>query len=184
LKLKDNGIVVYNMGYGTSNPNLMNLTIAEIVKQTSFSIADIIVWKKQTAMPNSPSKNRLTRICEFVYILCRKDELYTFDANKKIISNNGNAIFYESINNIISAKNNDGECSLNKATYSTQLVRNLMKIYAKPNSIIYDPFMGTGTTAIACIEENMSFIGSEISLSQCEYANNRVKTKLSQHKLF
>lgn len=184
LKLKDNGVVIYNMGYGTSNPNLMNLTIAEIVKQTPFSIADIIIWKKQTAIPNSPSKNRLTRICEFVYVLCRKDELYTFEANKKIISNNGNAIFYESINNIISAKNNDGECSLNKATYSTQLVRNLIKIYAKPNSIIYDPFIGTGTTAIACIEENMRFMGSEISLGQCEYANNRIKEKLSQLKLF
>lgn len=119
LKLKDNGVVIYNMGYGTSNPNLMNLTIAEIIKQTPFSIADIIVWKKQTAIPNSPSKNRLTRICEFIYVLCRKDELYTFEANKKIISNNGNSNFYESINNIISAKNNDGECSLNKATYST-----------------------------------------------------------------
>lgn len=59
-----------------------------------------------------------------------------------------------------------------------------MKIYAKPNSIIYDPFMGTGTTAMACIEENMSFIGSEISLSQCEYANNRIKLKLSQTKMF
>lgn len=95
--IKKDGVIIYNMGYGTENPNLMNLTISNIITQTNFSLADIIVWKKTTAMPNSPSKNRLTRICEFVYILCRKDELYSFNANKKIISENGNAIFYDSI---------------------------------------------------------------------------------------
>ena len=182
--LKKDGVIIYNMGYGTENPNLMNLTISNIITQTKFSLADIIVWKKTTAMPNSPSKNRLTRICEFVYILCRKNELYTFNANKKVISESGNAVFYDSIDNIISAKNNDGSNELNKATFSTELVRKLSKIYALENSLIYDPFMGTGTTAVACLIDKHNYIGSEISIKQVIYANERINEYNKQTKLF
>lgn len=182
--LKKDGVIIYNMGYGTENPNLMNLTISNIISNTNFSLADIIVWKKTTAMPNSPSKNRLTRICEFVYIICRKDELYSFNANKKIISENGNAVFYESIDNIISAKNNDGSNDLNKATFSTEFVRKLSKIYALENSLIYDPFMGTGTTAISCLMDKHNYIGSEISYKQVNFANERINEFNKQFKLF
>ena len=182
--LKKDGVVIYNMGYGTENPNLMSLTIANIIQKTNFSLADIIVWKKSTAMPNSPSKNRLTRICEFVYIFCRKDELYSFNANKKIISESNNAKFYESINNYIDAPNNDESNELNKATFSTKFVRKLLNIYAKENSIVYDPFMGTGTTAKACIIDNHKFIGSELSQSQVYYANKRLEPYFNQLTLF
>jgi site-specific DNA-methyltransferase (adenine-specific) len=52
-------------------------------------------------------------------------------------------------------------------------------MYARPNSTIYDNFMGTGTTAIACINKNMNFIGSEISKEQCEFAENRIQKSLT-----
>jgi site-specific DNA-methyltransferase (adenine-specific)/modification methylase len=182
--LKKDSIVIYNMGYGTENPNLMNITISSIIQNTNFSLADIIVWKKNTAMPNSPSKNRLTRICEFVYIFCRKEELYSFNANKKILNESNGAKFYESIDNFINAKNNDESNDLNKATFSTEFVRKLFKIYAKENSLVYDPFMGTGTTAKACIIDKHNFIGSELSKSQVDYANKRLQPYLDQQTLF
>ena len=50
----------------------------------------------------------------------------------------------------------------------------LLNIYAKNNSVIYDPFMGTGTTAVACRQLGHSYIGSELSPQQCEYANSRI----------
>jgi DNA modification methylase len=44
-----------------------------------------------------------------------------------------------------------------------------------PNSkIIFDPYMGSGTTAIASIKENRNWIGSEISSEYCEIANKRI----------
>lgn len=83
------------------------------------------------------------------------------------------------IYNLIEAPNNDGSCNLNKATYSSELCEQLLYIYAKPNSIIYDTFMGTGTTAIACEKFNpntdMMCIGSELSTTQVEYSKNRLK---------
>ena len=88
---------------------------------------------------------------EFVYVIVRKDEIKSFNANKEISSvrNNGQKM-YKNYFNFIEAKNNDGSCSLNKATYSSELCEKLLEIYAQPNSIVYDSFMGTGTTAIAC----------------------------------
>lgn len=146
-------------------------------------IADCIVWKKKTAVPNSTSKNKLTRICEFVFVIVRKDEFMTFSSNKKIKSTSlKGQNFYEVFYNIIEAKNNDGANLLNKATFSTDLVKKLLLIYAKSGSIIYDSFMGTGTTAFACRELGFDFVGSEMSKPQCEYANNRLKS--AQTSLF
>jgi len=181
---KKDSVILYNMGYGTENPNLMNLTVSNIIENTNYSLADIIVWKKNTATPDNASINKLTRICEFVYIFCRKKELKTFKTNKKIVTKTKIANFYEPIYNFIQAKNNDESNDINKATFSTEFVRKLLNIYAKPSSLVYDPFMGTGTTAKACIIDKHNFIGSELSKKQVDYAEKRLKPYLAQTTLF
>lgn len=183
--MKKDGVVVYNMSYGAENTEAMSLTVADIIRNTNFTLADIIVWKKDSATPNNVSKNRLTRIVEFVYVFCRKDELMTFNANKKVLSerDTGQKIF-ENVFNFIMARNNDGSTDLNKATYSTELVTKLLKIYFKENSVVYDPFMGTGTTAVSVINHKCDFIGSELSEAQTEYANERIKKALGNVGLF
>jgi DNA modification methylase len=50
----------------------------------------------------------------------------------------------------------------------------LFDIYADEGYIIYDPFIGTGTTANACVLNRLNYIGSELSPKQCEYAENRI----------
>jgi DNA modification methylase len=60
----------------------MWLLIAEIIKQTDFTVADCISWKKQNALPNATSKNKLTRICEFIFVFVRKSEYLSFNTNK------------------------------------------------------------------------------------------------------
>ena len=62
----------------------------------------------------------------------------------------------------------------NKATFSSELCEKLLSIYAKPGSVVYDPFMGSGTTAVACMKMGFDCIGSEISAAHCEYARNRL----------
>jgi len=182
--LINNGVILYNMSYGTENTTLMSLVIADIIKYTNFTLADIIIWKKQTATPNNVSHNKMTRIVEFIYVFCRKDEFHTFNCNKiKLKERNTGQSIYENVYNYICAKNNDNSTELNKATYSTELVRKLLLMYTKENDLIYDSFMGTGTTANACIIENRNYIGSEISKEQCDYAIDRLKAT-NQPKLF
>jgi DNA modification methylase len=110
----------------------------------------------------------------------------TYTANKTVTSvRETGQKMYGVVYNYISAPNNDGSCSLNKATYSTKLCTDLLTIYAKDNSTVYDPFMGTGTTAVACRQMGHSYIGSELSPQQCAYANDRIfgVTKIEKQQL-
>ena len=188
--LNENGIVLYNVSYGSENPDVMWLAMADIIKRTNFMIADCIIWKKNSALPNNTSKNKLTRITEFVFVLCRKNEFKTFNANKKVTSHNSKGqAYYENIFNFIEAPNNDGTCKLNKATFSSELCLKLLDIYANENSVVYDSFMGTGTTAVACAkfnngDNNIICIGSELSEAQIQFSKERLeKIKTVQNEL-
>jgi len=183
--LKANGSVLYNISYSSENTDLIWKFVAEIINRTNFTTADTIIWKKDSAIPNNTSHNKLTRICEFVFVFARKNELDTFFMNKEVTSiNSTGQKYYENIFNFIDAKNNDGSNDLNKATFSSEFVRNLILLYTKPNDLIYDSFMGTGTTAEACIIENRRYLGSELSKAQCEYAQQRLKLRESKPTLF
>lgn len=179
--LVKNGVILLNLSYASSVEvdsrcsDLIKL-LYEIVDKTPYDIADIITWKKKSALPNNRSSNKLTRICEYIFVLCRKDEYMTFKTNKKLTSyiKEKNLAYYENIYNFVEAKNNDGNCPYNKATYSCELCEKLLTIYAQPNSTIYDPFIGTGTTAVACKKMNLNCLGSEISSNQIEFAKKRL----------
>lgn len=177
--LVKNGVVLYNISYGSENTDCMFMTIARIIEKTPFTIADCIVWKKNSAMPNNASPNKLTRIVEFVFVFCRKNELKTFTTNKKLVSvRESGQKMYENIFNFIVAKNNDQPCPYNKATYSSELCEKLLNMYAKPHSLVYDPFMGSGTTAVACKKLGHNYIGSELSEKQVKWANDRIENTL------
>ena len=89
---------------------------------------------------------------------------------------------YENITNILHAKNNDGPCALNKATYSTELCKKLLSIYLDLSGgrCVFDPFSGSGTTANACKELGVDFIGCELSAKQCEFAKKRVEDLMTE----
>jgi len=174
--LIENGNILYNISYGSENPNILWRTINEIIVNTPFMIADNIIWKKKSALPNNVSPNKITRIVEYVFVIVRKTEFKTFNTNKQIktIGKNGQN-FYENIFNFVEAKNNDGSCKLNKATYSSELCEKLLAIYTKEGEIVFDSFMGTGTTAVACKNLNIKCIGSELSEGQCNFAKERLE---------
>jgi len=179
-KLDKNGVVLFNINYGTEFVNdsiMMWLVIAEIIKRTPFVVADHITWKKSTAMPIVASPNKLTRICESVFVFVRESEFETFKANKKIknVSKTGQK-FYESKHNFIEAKNNDGYSKTHKATYSVEIVTKLIDIYFKEGDTILDPFNGTGTTGEACLLKGLNYIGIELSKEYCELSEKRLQS--------
>ena len=118
----------------------------------------------------------MTRICEFIYVFCRKDEFDSFTANKKMIGkrdDTGQSI-YENIFNFFVAPNNDETQDLNKATFSTKFVDNLLDRYVQKTDVVMDNFCGTGTTLVACVSRGIKAIGIELSNKQCEHTVNRI----------
>lgn len=127
----------------------------------------------------------MTRIVEFIYIFCRRDEFYTFTSNKKVLGNRDDTgqLIYENVFNFFEAKNNDITQDLNKATFSKDFVQELIDRYVRKDDVVLDNFCGTGTTLIACAENNIKSVGIELSEAQCEFTVARIKKGI-QTKLF
>ena len=181
--LEKDGVILYNINYGTNTHESFYHLLSGIMLKTPFTIADQITWKKRTAVPNTASPNKLTRITEPVFVFVRKSEYKTFKTNKRVasLSKGTNQKNYENVTNFIEAANNDGSCPIHKATYSSELCIKLLNIYADEGSVVYDPFIGTGTTAVACIQRGLKWIGSELSKEYAEYASERINRLLDDN---
>jgi len=70
------------------------------------------------------------------------------------------------------------------ATYNDELIKKPILAGCPEGGIIYDPFMGTGSTAEAALRANRKFIGGEMSSKYCDIANKRLKPYLQQQNLF
>lgn len=191
--LKKNRIILYNFGLGNdghteyTNYDWFN-TIKSVVDETPFTVADVLFWKKKSALPNNTSPNKSTRICESVIVFCWKDEMMSFVSNKKVVNQFATGQnLYSPFYNLFETRNNDGSCELNKATFSTQFVDRLIDLYVpdeqKNNWTVLDPFSGTGTTGIAAMAKGMKYVGIELSRQQCEHTVSRLSNGV-QMELF
>jgi site-specific DNA-methyltransferase (adenine-specific) len=64
------------------------------------------------------------------------------------------------------------------------LMQYLCRLITPANGIVLDPFIGSGTTAIAAINEGFSYIGIELDSNYYEIAKNRVKSNYLEIELF
>ena len=62
------------------------------------------------------------------------------------------------------------------AIYPEQLVEDHILSWSNENDLIYDPFMGSGTTAKMAILNKRNWIGSEISKEYCDIITRRLNT--------
>jgi DNA modification methylase len=175
--VKDTGVVLYNLSYTHENPVLPNLLVAKVHQETDLTLADIIYWKKSNAIPFQTSPTKLSRIVEPVYVFVQKKHLTNFTANKTIskINEKTKQKFYKNYLNYIEAPNNDQNKAPLKALYSTDLVCQLIDVYFPVGSLIYDPFMGSGTTAKGCIKMGRDYIGSELKEEHYNFAIENLK---------
>lgn len=72
--------------------------------------------------------------------------------------------------------------SIEKGLHPTQknlsLIESLLKIHSNNNDIVIDPFMGSGTTGVACKNLNRNFIGIELDAGYFEIAKNRINNTI------
>ena len=63
------------------------------------------------------------------------------------------------------------------------MVKKLIDIYFCDGSVIYDPFMGSGTTALSAVKSERKFVGYDISKEYIALSEKRLHAYLSQTKL-
>jgi len=66
---------------------------------------------------------------------------------------------------------------------SLGIMEYLIKLVSKEGAVVLDPFLGSGTTAIACVKLNRNFIGIEKEEEYVKIAKARIKPFLEQRKL-
>jgi modification methylase len=135
-----------------------------------FPMKQIIIWNRK----NTPKLDvsYFYPINEYIFWIKKtKDSKPFFDRDK--------AFFKKNIWDLIPDVSNE-----HPAPFPMLLAGNCIMSTTKENDLIYDPYMGSGTTALACLEYNRNFIGSELNKEYCDMANNRLKNKLLQPKLF
>ena len=173
------GVVLYNFGYSIENPALPYKLVANIVENTDWRLVDTICWKKKSGLPFPANKCRLSRTWEFIFVFAKQISMDDFYIDKGVasVSEKTGQKYYNVFYNFIEARNNDEKTSkLNQATFSSELVTKLLDLYAGKDFVVYDPFMGTGTTAVGCLksEKHINYIGSEISEEQVKYSQERI----------
>ena len=70
------------------------------------------------------------------------------------------------------------------ASYNDELIKKPILAGCPKGGLIYDPFMGTGTTAMVCIRSGRNFIGSEMSKEYIDIFKNNISPLLNQQTLF
>ena len=144
----------------TNNKNLKDMLIE--IENANFKIFKTLIWAK-----NSPITNMYYMDSHEYIIFCRKGKA-------KRINNCGT----KSVLNIDNVKNKQ---------HPTEKPIDLMKIFiensSQENEIVLDPFMGVGSTAIACINTNRNYIGFELDKKYYEIAKNRINKHIIDNNL-
>lgn len=87
-------------------------------------------------------------------------------------------------NNILEYANITGTKSVHPTQKPVKLFEYLIRTYTNENELVLDNCIGSGTTAIACINSKRNYIGIELDENYYNIANKRVADRLKQIELF
>ena len=106
---------------------------------------------------------------------------------ERIFERNGNKEYrvfnFISVNNSVRANFAQDKLYGHKSQKPIKLMIELIERYTKEGDTILDPFMGSGTTGVACARLNRNFIGIEINPQYFEIAQRRIAEAQAQMTL-
>lgn len=192
---------VTNKVKGIKSKDLIGIPwmLAFALRNDGWYLRSDIIWHKPNTMPESV-KDRPTKSYEHIFLLS-KNKNYYYDADsmrqrhwtiqelytRKILNNKGK--YREDLSRSreeyynVNGKNERDVWILptkpckNKhyASYPIDLVEKCLLAGCPENGIILDPFMGSGTTAVAAVLNERNFIGFELSKEYCKITYDRIR---------
>lgn len=158
-------------------------SIGMALEQEGFKIINNITWQKLNPPPNL-ARRSFTHSTETV-LWAKKDiknnkHFFNYALMREI--NNGKQMKDVWAGPLTSPKEKKlGKHPTQKPLY---LLERLLLASTKENALILDPFMGSGTTAVACKKLNRNFIGIEKESEFVELAKNRIISTNTEFNLF
>lgn len=193
--LKVGGVVVWVVGDATVNGSETGTSFKQALGfiNAGFKLHDTMIWQKTNPMPKVKTK-RYFDVFEYMFIFS-KDQPKTFNpimqatklggktysSTVRKINTDRERVAKTFVLNNERFKNNIWECSIapNKtihpAVFPEQLVQDHIATWSNVGDLIYDPFIGSGTTALAALKLQRNYIGSEISVEYAELAKQRIE---------
>lgn len=204
--IKEGGVVVWVVADSTINGSESGTSFRQALyfKEMGFNLHDTMIYKKKRIVPLT--HNRYEQAFEYMFVFS-KGKPKTFNpimtnciyagtetwgkpsfhktnssglikVNKKKINDKKQK---ENVWEFLNAKDNVYK---HPAAFPEKLANDHIISWSNENDLIYDPFMGSGTTAKMALINNRKFIGSEISQEYIDLANKRLELYLTQQKLF
>ena len=127
----------------------------------------ILVWEKPVSIIN---KNRYSQNIEYII------RIYDYGTALNKVSQNE---FYNRVQHVspVSTKHHPTEKPV-------ALIERIVELNTKEGDVVCDPFIGSGSTAIAAIRRNRKYIGFEVNKEYYDVAMNRIRLEKSQLRLF
>lgn len=137
--------------------------IARYCENLGFVIKDMLRWQKTNPMPRNRDRRYITDF-ECAIWLTNKNAKWTFHR----LSNTYQRPMFEY--SIVS-----GTEKVHPTQKPVKLMEELLLIHSNNNDVIFDPFMGSGSTGVACVNTNRKFIGIELDDTYFEIAKSRIE---------
>ena len=199
---KKGGVVVWVVGDQPFNGSESGTSFRQALyfKECGFNLHDTMIYQKVNYIPLT--HKRYEQSFEYMFILT-KGSPKTFNPKMIPCKNAGKVEKYGLERRQNHGKNhaarlyNDTEYKVTKrekiapnifaytlgreqtghpAPFTEALVTDHILSWSNEGDIVYDPFMGSGTTAKMAKVLNRNYIGSEISSEYCEFAEIRIET--------
>jgi len=198
---KQGGVVVWIVGDATVKGSETGSSFKQALyfKDIGFNLNDTMIWNKGSFTAVGALKYRYAQTFEYMFILTKglsktfnpiKDrknkvkgtiggKLRKPDGSMVKMSTHGKQrLEYGQRFAIWDQPPCGGNKSGHPAPFPEQLAEDHILSWSNEGDIIYDPFMGSGTTAKMAILNNRKFIGSEISKEYCDISEKRINENL------
>lgn len=202
---KPGGVVVWVVGDSTSKfcESLVSFNQALYFNNIGFNLLDTMIYYKQNYAPAYPTLRRYANQFEYMFVFC-KDKPKTFNPVQKEKSRNKEEkVAYRQQDGTLKRKIKEkgretkdasnvweyavgGNLTGHPAVFPEQLANDHIISWSNENDIVFDPFMGSGTTGKMAVLNKRNFIGIEKDPEYFNIAEKRIEDtkKLLTKKLY
>ena len=157
---QDNTPVLWNVMYNANSRDDYGKVIFSDLNP--FTVKETIIWDKGVGM-NICSTGILSRTCELIFLMSKGEKYYTNQLN-------------DTYWNTWRISNKQGENMKwgHGASFPVQLPSEGIEKFSKINSLIYEPFTGSGTTMVAAHQLKRRCYGMELDVKYCDVIVQRM----------